>query len=108
MNIDLDMHNSLSEARAIGQFFYKSCKEFPMYLPRIYYANGKPSKEEQQASVIAVVEREEARPEDMFAPRPVDDDMLKELLDKKYLEPGKEEGTYYATDEGLDFSESLP
>ena len=44
----------------------------------------------------------------MFAPRPVDDDMLKELLDKKYLEPGKEEGTYYATDEGLDFSESLP
>ena len=39
---------------------------------------------------------------------PIDDDMLKELLDKKYLEPGKEEGTYYATDEGLDFSESLP
>ena len=35
-------------------------------------------------------------------------DVLQTLLDKKYIEHGDKEGTFYATDAGLDFSESLP
>lgn len=106
MGIDYEENNALSAARAIGQFYYLAIKEYPMYLPRIYYANGTPTEDEIAAGLIAAVEREEAAPEEMFESRPVDMALINKLLAKNYLEAGETEGTYYATDAGLDFSES--
>lgn len=107
MDIELDEKNTLSAAAATGQFLIKAKQEYPMYLPAIHYLYKDPAQEQQLASIIAAVEREECTPEEMFAPNPVNQAMLQTLLDKKYIEPGEKEGTYYATNEGLDFSESI-
>ncbi len=104
--IEWEEHNALSAALATGQFLIKAKQEYPMYLPRIHFANGSPSLDEQLASLIAVVEREECTADEMFAPDPVNMDYISMLLQKKYIEPGAKKETYYATDAGLDFSES--
>ena len=108
MDIDLDQYNCLSEARAIGQFFYLACREYPMYVPRLHYTQGGPSETELSASLVALAEREEKTAAELFEERPVDTSLLQKLVAKNYLEPGVKEGTYYATDTGLDFAENLP
>lgn len=108
LHIDIEPGNCISEARALGQFYYQTCKDYPMYAPRVGYVGGTPSEEEVEAGLISVVEREEKKPDEMFEFQPVDMNLIKELIDKKYIEPGEVEGTYYATDAGLDFSEQLP
>ena len=108
LGIDAEENNALSAAIATGQILLKVKQDYPMYLPRIYFANGSPSKNERLASLIAAVEREEAAPADMFAPYPVNMSYIETLLQKKYIVAGDKKGTYYATDAGLDFSESLP
>ncbi len=105
MSIEIEPHNSLSEAAATAQFFMTAKRDFPTYLPHIHYANGMPTEREILASAIATVEREDATPEEMFAPLDPVPDLLQKLLDSSYIEPGEKDGTYYATDEGLDFSE---
>ena len=107
MGIELDEKNTLSAAVATGQFLIKAKQEYPMYLPTIQYIHAAPTQDQNLASVIAAVEREECTPEEIFAPNPVNQTLLQTLLDKKYIEPGEKEGTYYATNEGLDFSESV-
>lgn len=107
MNIDVDKANTLSTAIATGNFLIQAKQEYPMYIPSIHYMYEDPSQDQQLASIIAAAEREECTPEELFAPNPVQQDMLQTLLDKNYIEPGKQPGTYYATNEGLDFSESV-
>lgn len=108
MGIDMEEQNALSAAMATGQFFLKAKQDYPLYLPAIHFANGMPTEDERLAALIAAVEREECTPEEMAAPNAADMDAIHLLLTKKYIEPGTKEGTYYATDAGLDFSESLP
>ena len=108
MSIDVEEHNILSEAVAVGQFFSMAKKDYPMFLPKIHYVNCEPTDDDRLASLVSVVEREECTPEEMFAPQPVNDQLIQTLLDKKYIEAGEKEGTYYATDQGLDFAEAQP
>lgn len=108
MNIEMDEQNALSAAMAAGQFLIKAKQDYPLYLPNIHFAYGMPTQDERLAAVVAAVEREECTAEEIFAPNPADMDVIQTLLDKKYIEHGDKEGTYYATDAGLDFSESLP
>lgn len=105
MDITLEEHDALSAAVATGQFLIQAHHDYPMVLPKIHYTSSTPSHDEILASLIATVEREEGTPEEMFDGPPVDQALLDELLEKKYIEPGKTDGTYYATDAGLDFSE---
>jgi DNA polymerase III alpha subunit (gram-positive type) len=107
MGIEVEMHNSLSEASAIGQFLIFAKKDFPVFLPRIQYMHGEATEDEILASAVSTVEREEATPEEMFAPRSVSEEGLKKLLDMKYLILGEKPGTYYATNSGLDFAEDI-
>ena len=107
MGIEIEPHNSLSEAAATAQFFMMSKKDFPTYLPRINYAYGNATENEIMASAISTVEREDATPEEMFAPHEASPELLQKLLDLKYVEPGQTEGSYYATDAGLDFAEQI-
>ena len=100
-------NNALTAAITTGKFLVQASKDYPMQLPTIHYINEAPSKKEQWASIIAVVEREECTAAEIFAPNPPDMTMLQELLQKKYIEPGEKKDTYYATDDGLDFAESL-
>lgn len=108
MDIDMEEQNALSAAMATGQFFVKAKQEYPLYLPVIHFVNGVPSQDERLASLIAAVEREECTAEEMCMPNAVNMDDIDDLLAKKYIEKGTKEETYYATDTGLDFSESLP
>jgi DNA polymerase III epsilon subunit-like protein len=108
MGIEHEEHNVLHEAIATGKFLAMAKKDYPMYLPRIYYTDAVPSEEERLASLISTVEREECTATEMFTPAPVDNALIQTLLDKKYIEPGKKQSTYYATDAGLDFAESIP
>jgi|GEM_PF-165647 len=107
MGIEVETHNSLSESTAIGQFLIFAKKDFPVFLPHIYYTNGSATEEEILASAISSVEREEATPKEMFAPHPVTEEHLQKLLQKKYLIRGEKSGTYYATNTGLDFAEDI-
>ena len=107
MDIDVERHNSLSEAAAIGQFLLLSHQDYPVSLPRICYLNGTPTETEIMAAAVAAVEREEETAAVMFAPLPSSPELLQRLLDKNYITAGKKADTYYATDEGLDFSESV-
>ncbi len=108
MNIELEEHNALSAASATGQFLLQAKRDYPMYIPAIYFANGVPSEEERLASLISVVEREECTAAEMFAPYPTDNALIEALLHKRYIIAGNTPNTYYATDAGLDFAESLP
>ncbi|MCH4188104.1 MAG: hypothetical protein LKF74_07155 [Megasphaera sp.] len=107
MDIDIEEHNILNEAMAVGQFLLTAKKDYPMYVPRIHFVSSEPTEQDHLASLISLVEREECTPEEMFSPQPVDSALLQTLIDKKYIEPGEKPGTYYATDSGLDFAESL-
>lgn len=107
LGIELEEGHALSEAIATGKFLIQAGKDYPMHLPEIHYIYGTPGKEEQWAGVISAVEREECTAEEIFAPHSPDMEMIQTLLDKKYIEPGQKEKTYYATNEGLDFAESL-
>ena len=64
------------------------------------------SDKDKEAALIAAVEREEGTPEEMFAPEKPDLTLIDDLMQKGYIEAGEKPGTYYATDKGLDFSES--
>lgn len=108
LNIDIEDHNLLSKAAATGQFLITAKKEYPMYIPRIQYINDVPTETEQMASLISVAEREECTVEELFEGGPVNMSMIQHLLTQKYIEPGEKKDTYYATDKGLDFAESLP
>lgn len=108
MHIDLDEQNLLSAASAAGQFLIKVKEDYPMYLPAIQYVHGTPSADERDASLIAAAEREECTAQELFGSHPVDAGRIQYLLDKQYLEPGEKPNTYYATNAGLDFSESQP
>lgn len=107
LGLEGEKDNVLHEAISTGKFFIQTAKDYPMHLPTIHYVNAAPSTQEQWASVIAAVEREEATAEEIFAPNPPDPAMLQTLCAKKYLEPGTKAHTYYATDAGLDFAESI-
>lgn len=107
LGLEYERENALHEAISTGKFLIHAAKDYPMHLPTIHYVNAAPSQQEQWASVISLVEREEATAEEIFAPNPPDMAMLQTLLDKKYIEPGDKPQTYYATDAGLDFAESL-
>lgn len=82
LHIDIEPGNCISEARALGQFYYQTCKDYPMYVPRVGYVGGTPSEEEVEAGLISVVEREEKKPDEMFEFQPVDMNLIKELIDK--------------------------
>ena len=76
-----------------------------MFLPDLTYIQKAPTTDDKEASLIAVVEREEGTPEEMFAPEKPDLTLIDDLMQKGYIEAGEKPGTYYATDKGLDFSE---
>jgi len=103
MDIELEPHNSFSEADATAQFLQMAKKDFPVFIPKVHITHGSPSEEELMASAISIVEREEETPQVMFAPNEVSEGRLQKLLDLKYIEPGKTKGTFYATDTGLEF-----
>ena len=105
--LDFEENNELSEAIAAGQFLLLSHRDYPTALPRIYSVGQGPTAEDIMAAAIAVIEREEGTPEEMFEPAPVDEALLAAMLSKGYITHGRQEGTYYATDKGLGFSEGL-
>lgn len=107
MDIPIEEHNVLNEAMAVGKFLMTAKKDDPMYVPRIHFVNSEPTTQDRLASLVSIVEREECTPEEMFSPQPVDPSLIQTLMDKKYIEPGEKTGTYYATDHGLDFAESI-
>lgn len=107
LGLEWEDNNALTAAITTGKFLVQAGKDYPMHLPTIHYINGAPSTEERWATVISTVEREECTPAEIFAPNPPDMAILQTLVDKKYIEPGETKGTYYATNVGLDFAESL-
>ena len=106
MDIETEEGNLLSQAIAIGRFFLTAHKEYPMFLPDLAYIKEAPTTDDKEAALIAAVEREEGTPEEMFAPEKPDLTLIDDLMQKGYIEAGEKPGTYYATDKGLDFSES--
>lgn len=106
MDIETEEGNLLSQAIAIGRFFLTAHKEYPMFLPDLAYIKEAPTTDDKEAALIAAVEREEGTPEEMFAPEKPDLTLIDDLMQKGYVEAGEKPGTYYATDKGLDFSES--
>ena len=106
MDIETEEGNLLSQAIAIGRFFLTAHKEYPMFLPDLAYIKEAPTTDDKEAALIAAVEREEGTPEEMFAPEKPDQTLIDDLVQKGYVEAGEKPGTYYATDKGLDFSES--
>lgn len=107
LGLEYERENALHEAISLGKFLLHAAKDYPMYLPTIHYVNAAPSEQDRWASVISLIEREECTAEEIFSPNPPDMAMIQTLLAKKYIEPGDTPNTYYATDAGLDFAESL-
>lgn len=107
MDIKTEEGNLLSQAIAVGRFFLKAKKDYPLFLPTLTYVEKAPTDDDRKASLIAAVEREEGTPEEMAASEVPDQALIKELADTGCLTAGKKPGTYYATDKGLAFLDQI-